>query len=282
MHSGHKTLAARIVRAGYYWPTVLQDCAEYVKKCKSCQENESLIRQPPTDLQIIRAPWPFAKWGMDNLGPFPPATGQRRFLIVAVDYFTKWIEAEPLAKITAANVQNFTWKLICRFGVPHTVITDNGRQFVNWKLEAFFTELGVKHITSSVENPQTNGQAEAANKVILSQLKKRLGIAKEKWADELLEALWAYRCTPQTSTGESPYNLTYGTDAMLSVDIGEVTIRRQLRDLLLNNECMKTELDLLDELREKARIKEAVCKQRVARRYNAKVNPRNFQQGDLV
>ena len=133
-----------------------------------------------------------------------------------------------------------------------------------------------------MENPQTNGQAEAANKVILSQLKKRLGIAKEKWADELLEALWAYRCTPQTSTGESPYNLTYGTDAMLSVDIGEVTIRRQLRDLLLNNECMKTELDLLDELREKARIKEAVCKQRVARRYNAKVNPRNFQQGDLV
>jgi len=94
---------------------------------------------------------------MDILGPFPPATGQRRFLIVAVDYFTKWIEAEPLAKITAANVQNFTWKLICRFGVPHTVITDNGRQFVDRKLEAFFNKLGVKHITSSVERPQMNG-----------------------------------------------------------------------------------------------------------------------------
>jgi len=89
---------------------------------------------------------------MDILGPFPPATGQLRFLIVAVDYFTKWIEAEPLAKITTANVQNFTWKLICRFGVPHTVITDNDRQFVDRKLEAFFTELGVKHITSSVEH----------------------------------------------------------------------------------------------------------------------------------
>jgi len=116
----------------------------------------------------------------------------------------------------------------------------------------------------------------------LSQLKKRLGAAKGKWPDELLDVLWAYRCTPQTSTGESPYNLTYGMDAMLPVEIGEATIRRQLRDLSLNNECMKTELDLLDELREKARIKEAVCKQRAARRYNAKVNPRNFQQGDLV
>jgi len=94
---------------------------------------------------------------MDILGPFPPATGQRRFLIVAVDYFTKWIEAEPIAKITAANVQNFMWKLICRFGIPHTVITDNGRQFVDRKLEAFFTELGVKHISSSVEHLQTNG-----------------------------------------------------------------------------------------------------------------------------
>jgi len=115
---------------------------------------------------------------------------------VAVDYFTKWIKGEPLAKITAANVQNFMWKLICRFGVPYTVITDNGRQFVDRKPEAFFTELGVKHITSSVEHPQTNGQAEAANKVILSQLKKRLGAAKGKWDDELLEVLWAYRCTP--------------------------------------------------------------------------------------
>jgi len=179
IHSGYKTLAARIVRAGYYWPTVRQDCAEYVKKCRSCQENEPLIRQPPTNLQTISAPWPFAKWGMDILGSFPPTTGQQLFLIVAVDYFTKWIEAEPLAKITTANVQNFMWKLICRFGIPHTVITDNGRQFVDRKLEAFFTELGVKHITSSVEHPQTNGQAEAANKVILSQLKKRLGVPKE-------------------------------------------------------------------------------------------------------
>jgi len=120
--------------------------------------------------------------------------------------------------------------------------------------------MGVKHITSSVEYLQTNGQVEAANKVILPQLKKRLGAAKGKWVDELLKVLWAYCCTPQTSTGKSPYNLTYGMDAMLPVEIGEATIRRQLKDLSLNNECMKTELDLLEELREKARIKEAVCK----------------------
>jgi len=89
MHCGHRTLAVRVIRAGYYWPTVRQDWAEYVKKCKSCQENGPLIHQPPTDLQTISAPWPFAKWEIDIVRPFPPATDQRRFLIVAIDYFTK-------------------------------------------------------------------------------------------------------------------------------------------------------------------------------------------------
>jgi len=88
------------------------------------------------------------------------------------------------------------WKVICRFGIPHTIITDNGRQFVNRKLEFFLKELGIKHVTSSVEHPQTNGQAEAVNKVILGQLKKKLGTTKGRWADELLEVLWAYRCSP--------------------------------------------------------------------------------------
>jgi len=104
MHYGHRTLATRVIRAGYYWPTVRQDCAEYVKRCKSCQENDPLIHQPPTNLEAISTPWPFAKWGIDIVGPFPPATGQRQFLVVVVDYFTKWIEAESLAKITVTNV----------------------------------------------------------------------------------------------------------------------------------------------------------------------------------
>jgi len=80
-------------------------------------------------------------------------------------------------------------------------------------------ELGIKHITSSVEHPRTNGQAEATNKVIHGQLKRRLGTAKGRWEDELLEVLWAYRCTPQSSIGETSYNLTYGTDAMLPIEV---------------------------------------------------------------
>jgi len=155
MHCGQRTLAARVVKAGYYGPTIRQDCAEYVKKCRSCQKNGPLIHQPSVPLRAIQSPWPFAKWGMDIVGPFPPAAGQKKFLIVAIDYSNKWIEAEPLAKITAANVQSFMWKVVCRFGVPHTIITDNGRQFIDCKLETFLKELGIKHTTTSVEHPQT-------------------------------------------------------------------------------------------------------------------------------
>nr|KYP56531.1 Pol polyprotein [Cajanus cajan] len=116
---------------------------------------------------------------MDILGPFPPAKGQFKFLLVAIDYFTKWIEAYPLAKITAENVQRFTWKnIICRFGIPHSLVIDNDRQFIAQSFEDFLHELGVKHLPTTGEHPQTNGQADAANKVILRELKKRLGCAK--------------------------------------------------------------------------------------------------------
>lgn len=126
-HTGGRTLKARILRAGYYWPTVEKDAMLFARKCLKCQAHANEPHAPPHNFHSIVAPWPFAQWGMDIVGPFPPATGQRKFLLVAVDYFTKWVEAEPLATITASQVQKFCWKLFCRFGLPRSVITDNGR-----------------------------------------------------------------------------------------------------------------------------------------------------------
>jgi len=116
---------------------------------------------------------------MDILGPFSPEKGQVKFLIVPVDYFTKWIEAKPLATITAQQVQQLIWKdIICRYGIPHTIITDNDRQFIDKELAKFYTGLGIKHVISSIEQPQTNKQVDVANKVILVELRKRLDNAK--------------------------------------------------------------------------------------------------------
>jgi len=179
LHSGGRNMLARVLRVGYYWPTMQVDCAEYVKKCEKCQEFGNLMHGRPEMLHSITPPWPFAMWGMDIIGPFPPGKGQCRFLLVGVDYFTKWIEAEPLAAITARKVQGFVWKdIICRYDILQTIVSDSGRQFIDRTLIDFYEGMGIRHVNSFVEHPQTNGQAEAANKVILNELKKRLGIAK--------------------------------------------------------------------------------------------------------
>ncbi|XP_020205587.1 uncharacterized protein LOC109790774 [Cajanus cajan] len=209
-HSGGRTMAAKVLRARYYWPTLTADCANFTQQCKPCQQHGLLVHQPAEELHFITAPWPFSIWGMNILGPFPPAKGQVKFLIVAIDHFTKWIEVEAVATITANNVQKFLWKnIITRFGVPYAMITDNALQFTDRRLNEFLEGLQIRHRMTSVEHPQTNGQAEVANKVVLKELKRRLGQAKGSWPDQLPEILWAYRCTPQSSTKETPFRLAY-------------------------------------------------------------------------
>nr|KYP36400.1 Transposon Ty3-I Gag-Pol polyprotein [Cajanus cajan] len=150
------------------------------------------------------------------------------------------------------------------------------------EFEEFLNEFGIKHLSTSVEHPQTNGQAEAANKVILKELKKRLGSAKGQWPEELPSILWAYHCTPQSTTQETPYRLTYGTDAMIPIEVGQISHRRQTFNDEQNAQELAADLDLVDELREEAQIHEEACKLRASRRYNTRVRPRAFRAGDLV
>nr|KYP73634.1 Pol polyprotein [Cajanus cajan] len=220
---------------------------------------------------------------MDILGLFAIAKGQCKFLLVAIDYFTKWIEVEPLATITANNVQKFLWKsVITRFGIPYAIVTDNGLQFTDQKLNKFLQDLGIKHRFTSVEHSQANGQAEAANKVILSELKKRLGDAKGVWAKELLEVLWAYRCTPQSTTQETPFRLTYGTEAMIPVEVGEPSFCRIHFDEASNDTSLRAEVDMIDETRDRAHLIAEACKQRMTRRYNSNIIRQDFKEVDLV
>ncbi|CAL9121302.1 unnamed protein product, partial [Musa textilis] len=111
-HMGGRTLAFKILRQGYYWPTLHRDARAFVRRCDACQRQARAPQHPAVPLTSMDCPWPFAQWGMDLLGPFPPASGQRRYIIVGIDYFTKWVEAEPLATITAGRVEQFVWKNI--------------------------------------------------------------------------------------------------------------------------------------------------------------------------
>jgi hypothetical protein len=203
---------------------------------------------------------------------------------VAVDYFTKWVEAEPLANITAFNILRFFKRdVLARFGIPQVVVTDNGTQFTDKRFREFLIAINTKQRFTSVEHPQTNGQAEAANRVILRGLRRRLDDNKKRWVEELHSVLWAYRTTPHSTTGETPFRLVYGTEAVIPVEIGEPSRRtQQPLDEEMNDEALREELDLVEEIRTGASIKEASLKQKVAARHDTKVIPREFNVDSLV
>ncbi|RDY08897.1 Pro-Pol polyprotein, partial [Mucuna pruriens] len=244
-------------------PKKMRDCMDYVKKCDKCQRFAEGHRAPPENLHHVTSPWPFFKWGVDILGPFPPAPGQVRFLIVAVDYFTKWVEAKPVATITAEKVKKFYWKkIICRFGIPAEIVSDNGTQFASKGTADFCKGLKIKQVFTSVEHLQSNGQAEAANKIILRGLRKRLEEAKGRWAEELPQVLWSYHTTPHSTTNETPFRLTFGIEAMILVEIGEPSPRTALFEPSRNEEELRANLDLVQEAREIAHVKEYAIKAR--------------------
>ena len=122
------------------------DARKLVKKCDKCQRFGNVQCLPAERLTTITSPWPFAQWGIDIVGPLPRGKGQVKFLLVAIDYFTKWVEAEALSTITEAKIQSFVWKnIICRFGIPQIIISDNGQQFNSQGFKDFCSSLGIKN-----------------------------------------------------------------------------------------------------------------------------------------
>ncbi|KAK3041143.1 hypothetical protein RJ639_027595 [Escallonia herrerae] len=264
-HLGGRTLAQKILRQGYYWLTMQKDAIEFTQRCDQCQKFAPFSHTPVAPLTSIVSPIPFVVWGMDLLGPFPMASGQRRFVIVAIDYFTKWTEAESLATITSAKCEDFFWKnIICRFGVPRALVVDNGKQFDNSNFRTFCSNLSIDLRFTSVAHPQSNGQTENMNRGILQGLKKKLNEAKGAWVDELPKVLWAYRTTPHSVTRETPFTLCYGTEAMLPVEIGVPTIRASHFSELSNDVGLRANLDLVEEARTQAHVRSVIVKQRVA------------------
>ena len=189
------------------------------------------------------------------MGPFPKAIGNKKYLLVCMDYFTKWVKAESLANIRDVDVKRFIWKnIVTRFGVPYVLISDNGLQFNSKTFRKYCFDLGIKNRYSTPAYTQGNRQAEAVNKVIVNGLKKRLDDAKGKWVEELSHVLWTYRTTPRKSTGETPFSMTYGTEAIIPLENGFPTMRTSTFTSDGNDELLKKNLDLVEERRENAMV----------------------------
>ena len=253
-HPGGRTLAHRAHTQGNYWSTMRSDAANYVQKCDRFQRQAPVLRSPAQDLISITSPWPFSQWGIDIVESLPTALAQKKLLLVATDYFSKWIEVEAFASIKDNDVTRFIWKnIVCRFGIPRSIISDNGPQFDSRAYKNFFQELKIKNLYSTPRYPQSNGQAEASNKTLLTALKKRLDSAKGKWVDELPGVLWAYRTTTRRPTDISPFVLTYGMEAIVPTEISMPTLRTDITEQS-NTESVIKDLDMANELREAAAV----------------------------
>uniref|UniRef100_A0A2N9J0D1 Reverse transcriptase n=1 Tax=Fagus sylvatica TaxID=28930 RepID=A0A2N9J0D1_FAGSY len=246
---------------GYWWPFMQSDAVRYVRKCDKCQRFAPKIHQPARELNPLSSPLAFCSVGFRILWALSLVhQGNKKFLIVATDYFTKWVEAEPLSHIREVDTKRFLWKsIITRFGIP-------------WAEFLLLTR----------DTPSLNGQAEVSNKVILDGIKKRLEEAKGRWVEELPSVMWTHRTTKRRSTGETPFALAYGVEAVIPLEVGLPTTRTTEFDIDENESSLRMDLNLVEERRDMATIRLASYQHQMKRGYDKNIRPRSFQVGDLV
>ncbi|GKV13532.1 hypothetical protein SLEP1_g24528 [Rubroshorea leprosula] len=274
-------------RHGFFWPSVLKDCIAYAKGCKSCQIHRPLQRVPAFELNSIVKLWPFRGWAIDLIGKvYPPSSKGHSFIIVATDYFTKWVEAKPMKKVDQSNVIKFIKEdIIHRFGLPETITTDQGTVFVSQQMEAFAKEMGFRLLNSTPHYAQANGQAAASNKVVINLLEKMVDDNPRRWHELLSETLWAYRTSQRTSTKMTPFALTYGHDAVLPMELTVKSLRIAIQHNLQSgeyDEAMMLELEDLEDTRLVALDRLQAQKLKIAKSYNKRVKGKNLVVGDLV
>ncbi|GJV51802.1 reverse transcriptase domain-containing protein [Tanacetum coccineum] len=171
---------------------------------------------------------------------------------------------------------------MCRFGLLGEIISDNGKQFRDNPFKEWCEKLCIQQHFASVKHPQTNGLVERANRSLWEGIKARMGKDNKNWMEEISHVLWAYRTMVKSSNGDTPFSLTYGTEAVIPAEIGMPTFRTAELDMAKNDEALQINLELLEEKREQAAITEAKSKRQMEKYYNAKVQNTSFKPGDLV
>ncbi|XP_038901254.1 uncharacterized protein LOC120088202 [Benincasa hispida] len=185
---------------------------DYEKKCEACQYHANFIQQPPEPLHPTIALWPFEAWGLDLVGPITSKLSiAHSYILAATDYFSRWAEAVALREAKKENVVDFIrTHIIYQYGIPHWIVTDNGRQFSNSLMDRLCEKFKFKQYKSSMYNVAANGLAEAFNKTLCNLLKKIVSKSKRDWQEKIDEVLWAYRTTHHTPKEVTPYPLVYG------------------------------------------------------------------------
>ncbi|GKD27747.1 reverse transcriptase domain-containing protein [Tanacetum coccineum] len=259
-HYGANYTAKKVFDLGFYWPTIYKDAHDLVTQCDTCLRQGKISQRdemPQNSIQVCEI---FEVWDIDFMGPFPSSRGNK-YILVAVDYLSKWVEAKALPTNDAQVVCKFLKSLFARFGTPRAIISDRETHFCNDQSAKVMLKYGVTHRLSTAYHPQTSGQVEVSNRGLKRILERTVGENRASWSDKLDDALWAFRTAYKTPIGCTPYKLVYGN---------------------ASGDQRKVQLNELSELRDQAYENSLIYKEKTKRIHDVKIKNRVFNIGDQV
>ncbi|GJV02128.1 reverse transcriptase domain-containing protein [Tanacetum coccineum] len=251
-HYGANYTSKKVFDSGFYWPTIYKDAHELVKNY--------------------------------FMGPFPSSRGNK-YILVAVDYLSKWVEAKALPTNDARVVVKFLKSLFARFGTPRAIISDHGTHFYNDKFAKVMPKYGVTHCLSTAYHPQTSGQVKVSNRGLKRILERTVGENRASWSDRLDDALWAFRTAYKTPIGCTPYKLVYGKPCHLPIELEHRAywaLKHANFDLKTAGDHRKLQLNELNELCDQAYENSLIYKERTKKLHDSKIKNCIFNVGDQV
>jgi hypothetical protein len=264
------------IRKRFYWPQYFEDIKTYVESCDTCQRRKRSVRGEP--LHPIPIGQPFHRIGIDYVGPLNVTHGRNKYIIVAMDYLTKWPEAKPVKEATAKETVQFIYEdIICRHGCPGEILTDRGTHFNNQLLHELLQKFQIPHRMSSPYHPQTNGLVERFNRTLIESLARTAVNHLADWDKYIAPVLFAYRTNEHSVTKVSPFVLVYGRQAKLPTDSTQIEEETSLVTYL------ETQINNLPILRNKVQKRLQIEQQKQKDRHDDRLRKIIlFQVGDKV